>query len=160
TQNRGLFWWKEGDWYYFRSRTWVEEEQVAVPDRVLLGWMRDVRQPGKLTGADLEQMGALSEEQLLTLNLMTNASNQPPPHLPVFDPNNASLAATSLLLFRSLTPAQREQAVSTEGLPALWMSPFQQNLYAALAMQEGYLLLPEEADTWGYAIEQAWNTPA
>jgi hypothetical protein len=158
-RDHGMFWWKEDDWYYFRSRTWPEESRVAVPDRMLVGWTRDIRQTGRLTAADLDQMGMLSEEQLVTLNLMSNMRKSSAPRLAGFDPNKASLAATSLLLFRSLTPVQREQALTGDGLPALWMSPAQQNLYTAIAAEYGYVLEPEEAASWGFALEQAWNAP-
>jgi hypothetical protein len=158
-RDHGMFWWKEDGWYYFRSRTWPEESRVAVPDRLLVGWTNDIRQTGRLSAADLDQMGSLSEEQLLTLGLMANSRKSSAPRLAAFDPTKASLVATSLLLFRSLTPVQREQALSGDGLPAMWMSPAQQYLYTAVAADHGYVLEPEEAASWGFALEQAWNAP-
>jgi hypothetical protein len=159
TQDRGMFWWKEEGWYYLRSRTWSEESRVAVPDRLLVAWTRAIRETGRLTPGNLEELGDLSEEQLLTLNLMARAPQQPAPHLTAFDPNKASLAATSLLMFRTLIPVQREQALAADGLSALWMSPAQQNLFTAVATEYGYVLEPDEADSWGFAVEQAWNAP-
>jgi len=38
-QQHGYFWWKQNGWYLLRSRTWTEESRVAVPDRLLRGWV-------------------------------------------------------------------------------------------------------------------------
>src|SRR5262249_49949307 len=69
----GMFWWKEGDWYLFRSRTWMDEEDVAVPDRLLRRWTESVRQSGGLSADDLDLLGTLGDEQLMTLNLLSSS---------------------------------------------------------------------------------------
>jgi hypothetical protein len=62
-------------------------------------------------------------------------------------------------MFRSLTAAQREQAQTLEGLPALWMTPVQQHLFSAIAAEYGYVLQNDEVEGWRFAVEQAWNAP-
>jgi hypothetical protein len=75
---------------------------------------------------------------------------------PGFDPDNAALLANALLLYRSLPPAQQALAL-TDGVPALWLPPAQQNLFAAIAAQYGATLFPEEADRWRFRISQEFT---
>src|SRR5919202_4848467 len=68
-EQHGYFWWRQNGWYLLRSRNWVEESRVAVPDRLLRGWVESARADGALSEPELVQLGSLTNEQLLTLNL-------------------------------------------------------------------------------------------
>jgi hypothetical protein len=154
-----MFWWKEGDWYLFRSRTWVEEENVAVPDRFLRRWAESVRKYGGLSTDDLDLLGTLGDEQLMTLNLLAanpqrgGGVDSGGAILSALDLDGAWLAQAGLLLFRSLAPAQRQLALNG-GLPALWLAPTQQQFFAAVADELGFVPEPEALPEWGFAIEQ------
>jgi hypothetical protein len=156
-QQHGYFWWKQNGWYLLRSRNWVEESRVAVPDRLLRGWLDSARIKGGLTDADLLQMATLTDEQLLTLNLRSLPAGEVQFPGTGFDPDAAALMAQSLSLFRSLPPAQREMALGG-GLPALWLPPPQQALFAGIAALAGTPLLPEEAETWSFRVNQEFST--
>lgn len=155
----GMFWWKDGDWYLFRSRTWGEEENVAVPDRFLRRWTESVRQSGALSADDLNLLGTLGDEQIMTLNLLAASSpvggvaDGTGAVLGALDLDGAWLAQAGLLLFRSLAPAQRQLALNG-GLPALWLAPTQQQFFAAVAAELGFVPEPEALPEWGFAIEQ------
>jgi hypothetical protein len=163
-RERGCFWWKQNDWYLLRSRTWTEESRVAVPDRLLRGWAASVRasdddspEGAGLTAQDLFQLATLTDEQLLTLDVQS----RPPGSIDFlgggFDPDEAALMTSGLLLFRSLAPAQRVIA-RTGYLPALWLPPAQQNLFAAVAAQHGAPLVPEYAESWGFRLRQSFGS--
>src|SRR5205085_6470533 len=136
-----------------RSRTWVSESRVAVPDRLLQRWVESVRARGELTEPDLLQLAELSDEQLLTLDLESEAPGGTEFFGGGFDADSAALMQNGLFLLRSLPPAQRELAL-TDGVPALWLPPAQQNMFAAVAAQHGILLLPEEAQSWSFRVHQ------
>jgi hypothetical protein len=161
----GMFWWRDGDWYLFRSRTWVEEENVAVPDRFLRRWTESVRQDGSLSADDLDLLGTLGDEQIMTLNLLAASSpvggvaDGTGAVLSALDLDGAWLAQAGLLLFRSLAPAQRQLALNG-GLPALWLAPTQQQFFAAVAAELGFAPEPAALSEWGFAIEQRFpRTP-
>jgi hypothetical protein len=155
-QEHGCFWWKQNGWYMLRSRTWVEENRVTVPDRLLQRWGESVPARGELAEQDLLQMAELSDEQLMTLDLESRAPGGTEVLAGRFDPDGAALMANGLLLLRSLPPAQRELALA-EGVPALWLPPAQQSMFAAVAAQHGILLLPEEAQSWGFRVRQDFH---
>jgi hypothetical protein len=155
-QEHGYFWWKQDGWYLLRSRNWTEESRVAVPDRLLRGWVASAQARGALTASDLFQLATLSDEQLLTLNLESQPAGGVEFLGSGFDPNEADLIANGLLLFHGLPPVQQQMAL-TDGLPALWLPAAQQNLFAAVAAQYGVELLPENADTWSFRIRQAFS---
>lgn len=154
-QAQGYFWWKQDGWYLLRSRTWAEESRVAVPDRLLRQWVAAVQEDGALAAPELLQMAALTDEQLLTLDLQSRPPGSAEFLGAGFDPEAAALMANSLLLFRSLPPAQRELALE-EGVPAVWLPPAQQNLFAAVAAQYRIALLPEDAESWRFRIRQSF----
>ena len=157
-QQHGYFWWKQNGWYFLRSRTWVEESRVAVPDRLLRGWLASIRAEGALTGQDLMEMMTLSEEQLLTLQIQAREPGEVEFLGTGFNPDQAALLASSFLLYRGFPPAQREVATS-DRLPALWLPPAQQNLFAAVAAHYRMPLLPDEADTWSFRFRQEFAPP-
>jgi hypothetical protein len=157
-QAQGYFWWKQDGWYFLRSRTWVEESRVAVPDRLLRQWVAAIQEDGALAEQELLQMAALTDEQLLTLDLQSRPPGSAEFLGPGFDPEAAALMANSLLLFRSLPSAQRELALA-DGLPAVWLPPAQQNLFAAVAAQYRIALLPEDAESWRFRIRQSFPPP-
>src|SRR5262249_12698984 len=154
-----MFWWKDEDWYLFRSRTWVEEENVAVPDRFLRRWTESARRYGGLSADDLDLVGTLGDEQIMTLNLL--AANAPVGGvadgtgavLGAPGPDGAGPAQAGLLLFRSLAPAQRQLALNG-GMPALWLAPTQQQFFAAVASELGFVPETQALPEWGFAIEQ------
>ncbi len=155
-RERGYFWWKQNGWYMLRSRNWVEESRVAVPDRLLRDWLASARASGALAEADLLQMASLTDEQLLTLNMRCRAPDDLQFLGEGFDPDEAALFSNALLLYRGLPPAQRELSL-TGDLPALWLPPAQQNLFAAIAAQTGTPLLSEEAESWSFRLRQEFT---
>jgi hypothetical protein len=157
---RGMFWFREGDWYCFRSRTWIEEENVAVPDRFHRRWAESVRQSGRLMADDLDLLGTLGEEQLMTLNLPATTAGGAGPTLRSLDPDGAWLAGASLTFFRSLAPVQRELALNGAGLPAVWLTPIQQQIIGAIAAEYGFYPAPETLSLWGFRVDQRFTTPA
>src|SRR5207244_9806094 len=106
-QQDGYFWWKQDGGYLLRHRTWVEENRVAVPDRLLQRWVESVRVQGQLTEQDLLQLAELSDEQLLTLDLESRVPGGTEFFGGGFDADNAALMQNGLFLLRSLPPAQR-----------------------------------------------------
>lgn len=155
----GYFWWKQNGWYLLRSRTWVSESRVAVRDHLLQRWAESVRTGGELTEAELLQLAELSDEQLLTLDLEARPPGGTDFFGGGFDADGAALMGNGLFLLRSLPPAQRELALS-EGVPALWLPPAQQSMFAAVAAQHGILLLPEEAQSWSFRLRQDFHRRA
>jgi hypothetical protein len=155
-RQHGYFWWKQNDWYLLRSRTGLEENRVAVPDRLLQRWTESARAHGELTEADLLQLAELSDEQLLTLDLQSRAPGGTELFGGGFDADGAALMVNGLSLLRSLPPAQRELALN-EGVPALWLPPAQQNMFAAVAAQHGIWLLPEDAQNWSFQVRQSFS---
>lgn len=164
----GMFWWKEGDWYFFRHRAWVEEARVAAPDRFLRQWAQSAREDGRLSPDDLVLMSGLEDEQLITLGLLASRHSGAAPasgplaeqqSLRALDVENAELAAASLMLFRSLAPVQRELAL-TSGLPALWMTPVQQQFFAAVAAELGFFPAEETLPFLGFLVQQQFDRPA
>jgi hypothetical protein len=161
-QAYGMFWWKQGDWHYFRHRTWPEEERVDLPERFLRRFRESVREEGRLSPDDLLVLGSLEDEQLMTLGLRasrTSGSGEAAPAAGAtapyraLDVEGAGLAAASLIFYRALAPAQRELAESA-GLPALWLTPIQQQLFASVAAELGYSPSMESLPGWGFVIEQ------
>lgn len=156
-RQHGYFWWKQDGWYLLRSRNWVAERRVAVPDRLLRGWVESVRATGALPAQDLFQLAALTNEQLLTLDVEALGAGNADVPSGGLDPNEAALISTGLLFFRTLPPAERSLAWAGE-LPALWLPPAQQEWFAAVAAQYGVPLLPENAESWSFAVRQEFGS--
>jgi hypothetical protein len=140
----GYRWSKQGDWYLFRNRQWIEQERVAVPEPVLRALGLSLGTTEHLTQSDATALAALTDEQLLTLQLFGSAAGRTYASPDEFDYNDVQLIHVGLTLYSQMTEGQRA-AAREAGLPYLLMSPVQQYLFASTAHDRGYELTAEEA---------------
>jgi hypothetical protein len=149
----GCVWWRQGDWFLFRSRMWAEEERVAVPEPALRALGADLA-AGHLSDSTLDALAALTEEQLMSLRLSGLAAGRPSVRSDFFDLNEVQLARAGLALFAGMTDGQRD-AARGEGLAYTSMSPRQRALFVSHAVDRGTELDPGTADRWGLVIAES-----
>jgi hypothetical protein len=122
----------DGGWLQFRSASFFNDRIKEVPNRLMGRWAAARRARGALMLDDLVEIVQLSDAQLNSPNVADGAQN-------CFGLAEWSLARKSVLrphlrYLAQLTPAQRQQAQSAEGLPFAQMSLAQQQGFLALAL--------------------------
>jgi hypothetical protein len=163
----GLVWWKDGDWYLFRSRLWAEEQRVAVPDGVVRSLSAGVAKSGRLSPADFSALTGLTDEQLLTLHLGGSAAGKRSAPVESFDYNEIQLVRAGLLLLGELGspgpdarpgPEPDPWALARgEGLPFRRMSPAQQFIFSTVASDRGVPLDPYEQGRWALRVSDRFR---
>jgi len=151
----GYIWWKEGDWYLFRSRLFGEQERAAVPPRVTRTVAADLAENDRLTTEGIATLAALTSEQLQSMHLFARAEGKPYAPADEFDLNQIELARVGLTIQAELSEAQRELARG-RGLPFVLLSPAQQYLFLSTANERGLMLDPNDRDLWRFQSRETF----
>jgi hypothetical protein len=128
-----LRWKKDESWLRFRSASFFNDRVKEIPNRLMARWSASRRAHGALTLDDLVEIVQLSDAQLNSPNVAEGAQN-------CFSLVEWSLARNTnglrphLRYLAQLTPSQRQQAQSAEGLPFAQMSLAQQQRFLSLAL--------------------------
>src|SRR5262249_36432025 len=111
-----LRWKKDESWLQFRSASFFNDRLKEIPNRLMARWSASRRAHGALTLDDLVEIVQLSDAQLNSPNVAEGAQN-------CFSLVEWGLARNTnglrphLRYLAQLTPSQRQQAQSAEGLP-------------------------------------------
>jgi hypothetical protein len=119
-----LRWNKEGSWLQFRSTSFYEDCLKEVPNRLLSRWADARRQRGLLALDDLVEIAQLSDAQLNGKEMAEGARLCY--GLAEWDLVRDPWVLTNLRFLAQFTPAQRREAMTTEGLPFTRMTLVQQ----------------------------------
>jgi hypothetical protein len=119
-----LRWQKEGDWLQLRSTSYYDDRLKEVPDRLLSRWAASRRQHGTLPLEDLLEIGQLSEAQLDASEMAEGARECF--GLVEWDLARSQWLRSHLRYLATLTPAQRQVAMTPDGLPFSRLSLSQQ----------------------------------
>jgi hypothetical protein len=132
-----LRWHKDGAWLQFRSASFYDDRLKEVPNRLLTRWAASRRQSTGAAGTpglpldDLIEIAQLSDQQLDADSMAEGAKE-------LWGLEEWELARRAdqrrhLRFLAQCTPAQRQMAVSPEGLPFTRMSLAQQQQFTILA---------------------------
>lgn len=152
----GYVWWKQGDWYLFRNRLFGDFERTAVPVRVTRSISQALSKGDRLSTSALASLAGLTDEQLLSMQLYSDAAGRPFASERAFDLNEVDLARTGLLIYSQLSEAQRELARGT-GLPFVLLNQQQQYLFLTSAYDRGVQLNPYERDLWRFRVRERFD---
>jgi hypothetical protein len=130
-----LRWSKEGGWLQFRSASYYHDRLKEVPNRLLNRWAAARRQHGALPLDQLVEMVQLSDAQLDAAEMAEGIRECF--GLIEWDVARKEVTRPSLRFVAQLTPAQRVEAMSTEGLAFTRMSLAQQQRFIALLDMQG-----------------------
>jgi hypothetical protein len=152
-----LRWKKEGDWLQFRSASFFNDRLKEVPNRLLTRWAAAHRQHGALTLDDLVEIAQLPDAQLDADDVAEGARE-------CFGLIEWTLARKRLLrphlrYLSGLTPAQRQAALSSTGLPFTGMSLSQQQEFIAHALLPGADPLQSVDELAGAALRVEYSLP-
>jgi hypothetical protein len=152
-----LRWNKEGDWLQFRSASFFNDRLKEVPNRLLTRWAASRRQHGALTLDDLVEIAQLPDAQLDADDVAEGAKE-------CFGLVEWTLARKRLLrphlrYLSGLTPAQRQAALSSTGLPFTGMSLSQQQEFIAHALLPGAEPLQSVDELAGAALRVGYSLP-
>jgi RNA polymerase sigma-70 factor, ECF subfamily len=135
----GLRWNRDGEWMQFRTATYYHDRLKEVPNRLLAGWAAARRRRGQLTLDDLVEIAQLPDAQLNGEQMAKGAREcwglleWELPRNPYLRPHLRYLA--------TLTPAQRQETLTSTGLPFSRMAIAQQQRFLANAFSD-YPLWP------------------
>jgi hypothetical protein len=121
----------DGNWLQFRSASYYDDRLKEVPNRLLAGWSAARQQRGFLSLDDLVEISGLPDAQLDGAEMAEGAREiwglreWELPHNGILRPRLRDLVIFS--------PAQRQQAMTNEGLPFTQMSLPQQQQFIGLA---------------------------
>jgi Putative zinc-finger len=144
-----LRWSKEASWLRFRSASYYHDRLKEVPNRLLTRWAAARRQRGALTIDDLCEIAQLPDAQLDARSMREGARD-------CYGLQEWRLASHWLLrrhlrFLAGFTPAQRQEAMSTAGLPFTKMSLAQQQQFMTLPLNRGEMPLWESLEGLGDA---------
>jgi hypothetical protein len=152
---------KEGGWLQFRSVSYYDDRLKEVPNRLLFRWAASRRQHGALTLDDLIEIAGLTDVQLDSPTTAEGARD-------CFDlvewdltrGGTASLTRTHLRYLATLTPAQRQSALTTTGLPFSQLSlAQQQQLLAHLGPRLGWAHIQSLEQLSGAVVRLEYTQP-
>ncbi len=149
------FWWKEGEWYVFRSRQWADEERATPPAALMKRLGGTVARAGRLRPEELALLPRLTDEQVTTLMLQAVAVRGTV-LADALDVNRVQALRAGLTLLAQLTPQQREQA-RTRGVPYTQMSAAQQAIFSGVAADLGYPREPSEQYRWRFRVSDSFD---
>jgi hypothetical protein len=129
-----LRWRKEGEWLQFRSVSFFNDRQKEVPNRLLERWSTARRRNGALTLEDLVEIAQLSDFQLDAAEMAEGARLCQ--GLAEWDLGKNRSLRSHLRYLAGFTPAQRQEALSDEGLLFTRMPLGQQQQFIAMCLQE------------------------
>jgi RNA polymerase sigma-70 factor (ECF subfamily) len=119
-----LRWNKEGSWLQFRSTSFYDDCLKEVPNRLLSRWADTRRRHGFLTLDDLVEIAQLSDAQLNGKEMAEGARLCY--GLAEWELVQDPWVLTNLRFLAQFTPAQRQEAMTTAGLPFTRMTLVQQ----------------------------------
>jgi hypothetical protein len=120
-----LRWNKDGEWLQFRSTSYYDDRLKEVPNRLLARWAAARQRQRALTLDDLVEIAQLSDAQLDGNEVAEGAAGCW--GLTEWDLARNRNLRPHLRFLAGFTPAQRQEAMSAEGLPFARMSlPLQQ----------------------------------
>jgi RNA polymerase sigma-70 factor (ECF subfamily) len=125
-----LRWTRDGAWLQFRSASFYDDRLKEVPNRLLTRWTGSRRQHGALTLDDMVEIAQLTDAQLDAEEMAEGAREYL--GLAEWDVARSRSARAHLRFLATLSPAQRREATSPDGLPLTKMSLAQQQQYLAL----------------------------
>jgi hypothetical protein len=135
----GLRWNRDGEWLQFRTTTYYHDRLKEVPNRLLVGWAAARRRRGQLTLDDLVEIAQLPDAQLNGEQMAEGARERW--GLLEWDlPRNLHLRP-HLRYLATFTPAQRQEMLTSAGLPFSRMSIAQQQHFLTHAFSD-YPLWP------------------
>jgi hypothetical protein len=132
TDTMGLRWNKNGAWLQFRSTTYYDDRLKEVPNRLLTRWAEARRRQGTLTLDHLIEIAQLSDAQLDAAAMAEGARECFGLH--EWDLARHRSARQDWRFLAQLTPAQRQEAQSCDGLPFTKLTLPQQQQFIALAV--------------------------
>jgi RNA polymerase sigma-70 factor (ECF subfamily) len=126
-----LRWTRDGGWLEFRSTSFYDDRLKEVPNRLLNRWASARQAHGALTLDDLVEIAQLSDVQLAAGEMAEGARD-------CFGLAEWDLVRDGLQphlrFLAELSPAQRQQAASAEGLPFDKMTLPQQQRFVAVGL--------------------------
>src|SRR5262249_16009747 len=128
-----LRWKKDESWLQFRSASFFNDRLKEIPNRLMARWSASRRAPGAATPGDLVGIVHPPDAPLNSPHVAGGAQN-------CFSLVEWGLARNTnglrphLRYLAQLTPSQRQQAQSAEGLPFAQMSLAQQQRFLSLAL--------------------------
>jgi RNA polymerase sigma-70 factor (ECF subfamily) len=122
-----LRWHKEGEWLQFRSTSYYDDRLKEVPNRLLTRWAGARRQRGFLPLDELLEIVQLPDAQLDGADMAEGARDCY--GLKEWDLARNEIVRADWRYLASLTPEQRRQAMSPEGLAFTRMSLAQQQQF-------------------------------
>ncbi len=122
-----LRWNKEEQWLQFRSMTFYNDRVKEVPNRLLARWSASRQKNGFLSLEELVEIAQLPDAQLQGERMAEGIREIW--GLPEWDMARNWFVLANLRFLALLTPAQRQEAHSTGGLPFMKMSLAQQQAF-------------------------------
>jgi Putative zinc-finger len=144
-----LRWSKDGSWLRFRSASYYHDRLKEVPNRLLTRWAAARRQRGALTIDDLCEIAQLPDAQLDAGSMREGARDCY--GLQEWRLGSHWLLRRHLRFLAGFSPAQRQEAMSTAGLPFTKMSLAQQQQFMTLPLDRGEMPLWESLEGLGDA---------
>jgi Putative zinc-finger len=137
-----LRWNKDGNWLQFRSTSFYDDRLKEVPNRLLTRWAAARRQHGFLTLEDLVEIAQLPDAPLKGEEMAEGARLCY--GFAEWDTARNQWVLANLRFLAQLTPAQRQEAMTSAGLPFARMTLAQQQEFIdrtvgsrAILIQEG-----------------------
>jgi RNA polymerase sigma-70 factor (ECF subfamily) len=127
-----LRWNKEEDWLQFRSASFYNDRLKEVPNRLLSRWTASRREHGLLTLDDLVEIAQLSDAQLNAADMAEGAREYL--GLKEWGLARDGRLRPHLRFLAGFTPAQRQKATRSAGLPFPEMPLAQQQRFLTLAL--------------------------
>jgi RNA polymerase sigma-70 factor (ECF subfamily) len=119
---------READtWLQFRSMTFYHDRLKEVPNRLLTRWSAARRTRGTLTLEELVEMAQLPDAQLAASSMGEGIEECW--GLPEWDLARSEFVLATLRFLAQLTPAQRQEVQSSNGLLFTKMTPAQQQAF-------------------------------
>jgi RNA polymerase sigma-70 factor, ECF subfamily len=155
----GQRWNRDGEWLQFRTSTYYHDRLKEVPNRLLVPWATARRRRGRLTLDDLVEIAQLPDAQL-NGEQMAEGARECWGLLEWELPRNPHLRP-HLRYLATFTPAQRQETLTSTGLPFSRMSVAQQQQFLASAFSDYPLwppIRPTEALT-GAVLRVDYSVP-
>jgi hypothetical protein len=144
-------------WLQFRSASYYDDRRKEVPNRLLLRWAAARQKNGALTLDDLCEIAQLPDAALDARDMAEGARELF--GLKEWDLGSNANLRGSLRLLGQFTPAQRQEAMTTAGLPFSRMSLAQQQRYIALALETSGQPLQSLDDLNGATLRVEYTQP-
>jgi hypothetical protein len=150
-------WQKDGGWLQFRSTSFFHDRLKEVPNRLLTRWSESRKKHGALTLEDLVEIGQLTDAQLDSRVMAEGACS-------CFGLKEWNLGSNRELrrhwrYLARLTPEQRRQAATPQGLPFRQLLLPQQQEFLAIALGRSENVDVGQVDMAGARLQIAYTQP-